>query len=305
MSHSQTFSLGGMKIAVLMGGPGSEREVSLRSGAAVAEALGRIGALVHEVDVRDEHFKLPPTTELAFNMLHGTFGEDGQVQEVLDRRGVRYTGEGPRGSRVAFDKILSKECFDQHGVATPEWEKIQDGAKPGMEPPYVIKAPRQGSSLGIAIVHEVKSLPAALEACYVYDRELLVEKFFSGRELTVGILGRSALPVIEIVPKNGFYDYEHKYTKGGSEYFVPAPLTPAETAAVRDAAVRAHQALGLEVYSRVDVILNPGGDLTVLEINTIPGMTETSLLPKAAAAVGVDFTGLCTRIARLSLARYR
>jgi D-alanine-D-alanine ligase len=291
------------KVAVLLGGPGSEREVSLRSGAAVARALRSLGARVEEVDVRDASFTLPTDVDLAYNMIHGTFGEDGQIQEILEERGIPYTGEGVTGSRVAFDKILSKAKFDEHGVPTGRWHVISSGESPRFEVPFVVKAPCQGSSVGVHIIRDPASLPAALEDCFRFGDTVIVEEFFPGRELTVGILGDVALPIIEIVPREGFYDYQHKYTKGASEYFVPAAIGKEATRAVQDAALAAKRALELEIYSRVDVILASDGRLNVLEINTIPGMTETSLLPKAAAAAGLDFPTLCERIAALSLQR--
>jgi D-alanine-D-alanine ligase len=290
-------------VAVLLGGPGPEREVSLRSGAAVARALRSLGAIVEEVDVRDSSFSLPNSTDLAYNMIHGTFGEDGQVQEILEQRGIPYTGEGVKGSQLAFDKILSKRRFDEEGVPTGRWHVITAGQVPHIDVPFVVKAPRQGSSVGVHIVKDTKSVPSAVEDCFRFGDEVIVEEFFPGRELTVGILGDVALPIIEIVPRDGFYDYEHKYTKGASEYFVPAGIGEDATRAVQDASLAATRALGLKIYSRVDVILAPDGRLNVLEINTIPGMTETSLLPKAAAAAGLDFPALCERIASLSLQR--
>jgi len=291
------------KVAVLLGGPGSEREVSLRSGAAVARALRSLGALVEEVDVKDSAFSLPAGIDLAYNMVHGTFGEDGQIQEILERRGVAYTGEGVMGSHLAFDKILSKKKFDEEGVPTARWHIISAGEPPRLDLPFVVKTPRQGSSVGVHIIKDAASLPAALEDCFRFGDQVIVEEYFPGRELTVGILGDAALPVIEIVPREGFYDYQHKYTKGASDYFVPAEIGDETTQAVQHAALSAKRALGLEVYSRVDVILAPDGRLNVLEINTIPGMTDTSLLPKAAAVAGLDFPALCERIASLSLQR--
>lgn len=292
-------------IVVLLGGPSREREVSLRSGAAVANALRSLGANVTEVDVRDADFRLPPDPFLVFNLLHGTFGEDGSVQAELERRGVPYTGEGVRGSQLAFDKIASKECFARAGIPTVPWQVLSTPQDPiSGSFPLVVKAPRQGSSVGVHIVHTAAELPAALADCFSLDERVLVEPFFAGRELTVGILGSEALPVVEIRPKGEFYGYENKYTKGGSEYFVPAPLDTATSDRIRATALAAHAALGLEVYSRVDIMLAPNGDLNVLEINTIPGMTETSLLPKAAAVIGLDFPALCQRIAAHSLARF-
>ena len=172
-----------------------------------------------------------------------------------------------------------------------------------MEFPLRDQAPRQGSSVGVHIIRSPEEIPAALDDCFQYGSRVLVEEFFTGRELTVGVLGDQALPVVEIVPREGFYDYEHKYTKGASDYHVPASLAPEVTANVQASALAACRSLALEVYSRVDVLVAPDGRLNVLEINTIPGMTETSLLPKAAAVAGLDFCALCEEIAGLSLAR--
>jgi len=292
------------KVAVLMGGPSAEREVSLRSGAAVAKALRSLGAVVTEVDVSGPDFVVPAGTDLAYIMLHGTFGEDGQIQAILEQRGIPYTGEGVLGSKIAFDKILSKQKFDEAGVPTPAWKRLIPGEIPEQDAPFVIKAPRQGSSVGVHIIKDVAQVPAALADCFQFGEEVLWEEFCTGRELTVGILGGEALPIIEIVPNEGFYDYEHKYTKGASQYHVPAPIGPEATERVQTVALDANQALGLEVYARVDVLLREDGSPVVLEINTIPGMTETSLLPKAAGAVGIDFPTLCDRIAQLSLKRF-
>jgi D-alanine-D-alanine ligase len=290
-------------IAVLMGGPGAERAVSLNSAAAVAKALRSLGANVTEIDVHGPDFELPAGTELAFNIIHGTFGEDGQLQAILDDRGIPYTGEGEAGSRLAFDKIESKKRFVAAGVPTAKWEIISKGDAPTLPLPVVVKPPREGSSVGVHIVQDTVALDAALEDCFARDTEALVEEFIQGKELTVGVVGPEAFPVVEIVPKVDFYSYENKYTKGASEYFCPARLDEETTRRVQEAALAAHRSLGLEVYSRVDVLLDAAGNPYVLEVNTIPGMTETSLLPKGAAAVGVNFAQLCERIVALSLAK--
>ncbi len=299
------------KIAVLKGGPGSERDVSLATAAGVAKALRSLGVEVAEVDVRGPEFEMPPGTELAFLAIHGTFGEDGQVQEILESRGVPYTGEDVAGSRLAFDKILSKEKFRAHGVTTPYWQVITEGQRPTMPIPYVIKAPREGSTVGVCIVKNEREVDGALADALKYDRQLLVEKFIPARELTVGVLGEQALPVLEIIPKGGFYDFKNKYpflnpsAGGAAEHVCPAPLSEEQTRAVQDLALRAHRALGLKVYSRVDVMLPEEGEPTVLELNTIPGMTEASLLPDMAAAAGISYPQLCVRIIELSQARVK
>lgn len=303
------------KIAVLKGGPGSERDVSLATGAGVANALRSLGAEVTEIDVRGADFELRPGTELAFLAMHGTFGEDGQVQQILEDRGVAYTGEGVTGSRIAFDKILSKEKFDAHHVATPAWEVIRANEKPSLKVPLVIKAPRQGSTVGIYIVKEEAALAAALADAAQFDAELLIEKFIPARELTIGVLGDQALPIIEIIAKDGFYDFAEKYpflnpgagssSGGGAQHVCPAQLSAEQTSAIQDLALRAHRSLGLEVYSRVDVMLPDVGEPTVLELNTIPGMTPNSLLPEAAGVSGMSYSQLCARIIELSLAARR
>ena len=297
------------KIAVLMGGPSSERDVSFATGRGVLKALRSLGADATEVDVRDENFELPAGTELAFIALHGTFGEDGQVQQILESRGIPYTGDGVEESRIAFDKILSKEKFRQADVPTPYWQIIGQGQRPTMPIPYVIKAPRQGSTVGISIVKNEREVDSALAEALKYDAELLVEKFIPGSELTVGVLGDQALPIIEIIPKGGFYDFNTKYpflnpqAGASAEHVCPAKMDDAKTKEIQEIALRAFRSLGLKVYARVDVMLSQEGEPSVLEANTIPGMTEASLLPEAAAVAGVDYPQLCARIIELSLAR--
>ncbi len=295
------------KIAVLMGGPGSERKVSLATGAGVVAALRSLGAEVFEIDVPETDFTLPEGTEIAFNVIHGTFGEDGQIQRILEDRGVPYTGEGVAGSELAIDKIATKRRLVERGVSTAAFEIIGGGQQPGLELPFVIKAPREGSSVGVYIVRELAEIAPSLEKARQYGHELLVEKFVEGRELTVGILGDLALPVIEIRAKKDFYNFENKYpflnpSAAGADHFCPAPLSDAETKLVQETALAAHRALDLRVYSRVDVLFSPDGVPFVLEINTIPGMTKASLLPEAAAAAGIGYAELCARIIKLSLA---
>ena len=302
--------LHGKKIAVLMGGPGNEREVSLASGAGVAKALRGLGADVTEVDVAGPDFVLPAGTEVAFNVIHGTFGEDGQVQRIMEARGVRYTGEGVAGSELAIDKIATKQRFLERGVPTAAFEILHDGALPTLPLPYVVKAPREGSSVGVFIVRDAEKVAGTMREAWQFGRELLVEEFIRGRELTVGIIGDQALPVIEIRPKKEgeFYDFANKYNflnpqAAGADHLCPAPLSPEVTRRVQEVALAAKRALALEVYSRVDVLLTADDEPFVLEINTIPGMTPVSLLPEAAAAAGLSYAELCARVIELSLAR--
>ncbi len=297
------------KIAVLMGGPGSERDVSLATGRGVAKALRSLGAEVAEIDVHDEHFELPADVDLAFLTIHGTFGEDGQLQRILEQRGVAYTGDGVEASANAFDKIRSKKKCRERGVTTPHWQVVKAGQRPTIPLPIVVKAPRQGSTVGIFIVKNESELESAMAEATKYDPELLIEKFVPGRELTIGILGDQALPILEIIPKGGFYDFTNKYPflnpggGGWAEHVCPAKIPEDQTRAIQELALRAHRSLGLQVYSRVDVLLPENGAATVLEVNTIPGMTEASLLPEAAAAGGINYVDLCARIIALSRAR--
>jgi D-alanine-D-alanine ligase len=302
--------LSGKTIAVLMGGPGSEREVSLASGRGVAKALAERGARVLPVDVTGPDFVIPERVDIAFNIIHGTFGEDGTVQEILEQRGIRYTGEGVEGSRAAFDKIETKKRFAECGIPTAAYEVITPDELPAMPLPYVVKAPRQGSTVGVYIVKQEAQIAPAIAGAAQYDNPLLVEEYISGDELTVGIVGWEALPIIMIKPKEGFYDFKNKYpflnpqAGGGAEHYCPAPLPPKTTRLIQEIARAAHGSLGLEVYSRVDFILSHAGKPYVLEINTIPGMTEASLLPEAAGVAGISYGELCERIIDLSLARF-
>ena len=301
--------ISGKHIAVLKGGPGSERPVSLATAAGVTKALKSLGAKVTDVDVRGPDFEVPADVEIAFLTIHGTFGEDGQIQQILEDRGIAYTGEDVERSLAAFDKLISKERFDAAGVATPRWETIAVGERPKMPIPMVVKAPREGSTVGVYIVKTENELEHALKDGAQYAQRLLVEEFVPARELTVGVLGDQALPIIEIVAKEGFYDFAEKYpflkpgSGTGARHFCPAPIPEEQTRAIQEFALSAFRGLGLQVYGRVDVMLPENGDFTVLEINTIPGMTETSLLPEAAAAAGISYPELCARIIELSLAR--
>ncbi|HVM62137.1 MAG TPA: D-alanine--D-alanine ligase [Verrucomicrobiae bacterium] len=297
-----------LKIAVLMGGPSAEREVSLRSGTAVANALAAGGARVVPMDIRDATFTIPADVDVAFLALHGTFGEDGSLQRILDDRGIVYTGSGPEASARAFDKIAAKQAFVAAGVPTPAYEVFEVGQLPRSRVarlgfPLVVKPSRQGSSVGISIVEQGDGLDAACELAGRYDPRLLAEQFVSGRELTIGILDGRALPVVEIRPKKGFYNYQAKYTKGATEYLAPASLDRNIESQAKAMALRAHDCLGCRDYSRVDLMLSAVGELFVLEVNTIPGFTETSLLPKAARAAGIEFPELCARLVQLALAR--
>ncbi len=301
--------LAGKRIALVMGGPGSERDISLATGKGVAEALTSLGAEVVELDVRDANFTVPDGLLAVFNVIHGTFGEDGQLQRVLESRGISYTGAGSASSELAFDKSRSKARFVEQDVPTTAYQLLPLAtAQPGdvtIPLPMVMKPLREGSSVGVHIIKDEAGIAAAIADLKRFGGEALVEPFISGKELTVGILGDQVLPIVHIQPRDGFYDMTNKYPwltgKGGSDYFCPADLSPEVTKAVQDAAMAAHRSLGVEVYSRVDVLLDAEDVPYVLEVNTIPGMTATSLLPKAARAAGIMYPALCARILELSL----
>lgn len=293
-------------VVVMRGGPSAEREVSLRSGAAVAGALRGLGHRVTELDPRPGAWVLPAAADVVFLALHGTYGEDGAIQAELETLGVPFTGCDAAASRVAFDKILTKERCAAAGIATPQHLVVRDARTPwpaGWRPPLVVKPARQGSSVGLRFVDVESDWPAALDAALLHDDAVLVEERVGGRELAVGILGDRALPLVEVRPLSGAYDYASKYTAGATEYLCPAPLGDAAAACAQAAGLRAFTAVGGRDYARVDVMLDAAGAPWVLEVNTLPGMTETSLLPKAAAAAGISFPALCRKMVELALRR--
>jgi len=284
------------KVAVLKGGPSSEREVSLRSGAAVAKGLREAGYDVTELDVQGHTVDIPAGIEAAFVALHGEFGEDGQVQAILNQKGIPYTGSGVEASRASFDKETSKRLCEKAGVPTPAYEILRKGGRRSAPLPVVIKPACQGSSIGVHRVTAEGDWAAALADALKYDERVIVEEFIPGRELTVGVVGHEALPVVEIVAPDGWYDYQAKYTKGASQYLVPAPLEDSIRRLCQELSVRTFDALGCRGFGRVDFRLTPEGRPYMLELNNIPGFTETSLLPKAAAQAGLSFPALCDRI---------
>ena len=289
------------QLAVLMGGISAEREISLASGNAIAKALAERGFSVVPVDVNRPDFDVPAGTDLAFIALHGTYGEDGQVQAYLEGKGVRYTGSGVESSRMAFDKILSKQRFEQRGVNTARYEILRKGQARTLPLPVVVKPPRQGSSIGLSKVMDERDWEGAVQASLAYDEEVMVETFIPGRELTVGIVGREVFPIVEIRAPQGHYDYKAKYTKGATEYLCPAPIDPEVTRDCQQLAWRAFEALEARGLGRVDIRLTDDHVPYVLELNSIPGFTETSLLPKAAKAAGITFGELCEKIVRQAL----
>lgn len=295
-----------LKITVMLGGPSAEREVSLKSGDGVAKALRSLGHQVSELDPQNGHWKLPEKTDVVFLALHGTYGEDGTVQSQLEALGVPYTGCNVEASRIGFDKFLTKEKCTAAGVPTARFllvDSVSASWPMGWNPPVVLKPARQGSSVGLQFVEKVSDWSKALAEAMRYDTQVLMEEKILGRECTVGILGENALPIVEVRPKTGVYDYQNKYITGTTEYFCPADFDTATTKRIQEAGLGAFKAIGGRDYSRVDVMVRPDGEPIVLEVNTLPGMTESSLLPKAAAAAGIGYAELCQKMVELAMKR--
>lgn len=293
----------GKKIAVLLGGLSKERDVSLRSGAAVAKALRTKGHNVVEIDMgRDiaERLRVEKVAA-AFLALHGRYGEDGSIQGLLEILGIPYTGSGPLASAIGMDKELTKRLVVPIGVRTPGWKvfhrkKAGDVRLSPLSLPVVVKPNREGSTIGISIVREEKEFLSALQQAFSLDETVLVEEYVAGREVTVAVVNGRALPVLEIVPKSGFYDYTSKYTKGMTEYIVPAKIPDGVRDNLQQWSERIWSLLVLSGFARMDFMIANAGDDYFLEVNTIPGMTETSLVPKAAASAGLSFEDLCEEI---------
>jgi len=315
-------------VVVLMGGISPEREISLRSGHAVAMALKDAGFNVTCVDVKDEKIDVLDRMDIdvAFIALHGYFGEDGGVQQLLELKGIPYTGSGVSASRLAMDKLATKRCFIEAGLKTPDCTTVtqfqelaeiqREVNKLGL--PVVLKPTRNGSSIGISIIKNINDLQVGLEKAFEFGYDLLIEKYIKGRELTVGILDDEALPIIEIKPAVEFFNYEAKYKDDRTKYLIVEKtssagriaggdfsntiglLTPATYNKAQELAVNAHKVLGCRGFSRVDMLMDDRENMYLLEINTIPGFTEKSLLPKAAKAAGITFPSLCEKIVDLA-----
>lgn len=291
------------RIAVLMGGLSAEREVSLKTGQAVHRALLENGCNAVALDVgRDLPKQLSAAqTELAFICLHGRHGEDGTVQGLLEMMQIPYTGSGVMASSVAMDKVVTKQILLYHEISTPGFLTFRAGEDRGTllarcrHFPLVVKPSREGSTIGISIAHDRDQLEAGLDEALRHDDMVLIEDFIQGDEVTVSVLNGVALPIIKIVPKSGFYDYASKYTPGQTEYLLPAPLSAVLYNRLQEVAVAACRALSCRGAARVDFMVRER-EFFCLEVNTIPGMTATSLLPKAAAAAGVPFNELVMQI---------
>ncbi|MBQ3865483.1 MAG: D-alanine--D-alanine ligase [Clostridia bacterium] len=302
------------RVLVLKGGVSTEREISLRSGAAVAEALREAGYTAEELDLTADSVSelIAKKPDLVFLALHGKGGEDGSVQGLLEWLGLPYTGPGVAASALCMDKLLTKKCLAASGVATAPFRALSPGdgeeaalaAAEELGLPLVLKACRQGSSIGTVIARTKDAVPAAWREAASYGDDVVAEAFLSGTELTVPVLGGKepeALPVIEITSEGAFYDFASKYTPGGSRHIIPARIPEKTRAAVEELALNAYKATGCRGFARVDVMLSGEGEPFVLEINTIPGMTAQSLLPDAGRAVGLSFPALAEKIVMTAL----
>ncbi len=307
------------RVAVLKGGRSLERQVSLRSGARVEDALERLGHDVVALDVSQDLIDRlrSAAPDVAFVAMHGRDGEDGTVQELLEILDIPYTGSGVLACVRATDKVLAKHLMIEAGIPTPEFFAFSETAfrelgaadalpaiEERLEFPIVVKPSSQGSALGIKFARSAADVPAALVAAFSYDSRVLLERYVDGRDLAVSILDGEALPVVEAVPTgDGFYDFEARYEIGRTEFVCPATLPEGLTEQAQELALRTYELLGCAAFGRVDLMLGADGELTVLEANPIPGLTETSLLPQAAEAAGIDFDTLIERVLDLALAR--
>ena len=303
-----------LDVTVLMGGPSAEREVSLMSGSAVADALLRRGHHVTRADIGpNDHTALDREgLDVMFIALHGEFGESGAVQQLCEQRGLRYTGSPPRASELAMDKAATKQIVKRAGIATPDWMILEEfhtprqiaAWLPELGVPVVVKPVDGGSSVDVVIARTEAQRDEAVEELLDKYGRLMLERFAAGRELTVGILGDEALPLLEIRPAGEFYDYQAKYADdAGTEYTFDHGLGGEQADAIRRAALAAHRALGCRDMSRADFLLDEEAEAWLLEINTIPGFTSHSLLPMAAARVGIDFDELTDRLIAMAMAR--
>ncbi len=301
------------RIGVLMGGYSSEREISLKSGNAIIKALKEAGCDVHPIDItcrrENEIANLikEAKIDVAFIALHGCLGEDGTIQTILENLSIPYSGSGVKASQLAINKITTQAILKQKGIPIAENLILRNTDEIGpnqilekLKLPVVVKPACEGSSIGVTVVFEKENLALALQNAFRYGKEVLIERYIKGREFTVGIFDGKALPIVEVVPKNQVFDFSAKYTLGMTKYIVPAQIAAAVAQNMQTIGLQAHQALGCRHFSRIDMMLEDETKPYVLEVNTIPGFTATSLLPKAAQAVGIDFTQLCLQMIRLA-----
>lgn len=304
-----------LRIALLMGGTSAERDVSLHTGEQVGRALEQRGHSVERIDTQDLGFIERLQTgafDVAFVCLHGRFGEDGTIQGLLEILDLPYVGSGVLASALAMDKVASKHIFAGSELRTPASVSLEQmpadvgGITDALGTKLVVKPASEGSSVGMSIVHDASELLPALELAFRHGRIVLVEEYVAGVEVTVGVLGNdelTALPTLEVVPEHEFYDYESKYVPGMSKHIIPARVSENARQECQRTALEAHRALGCRGMSRSDMIVTDDGTVYLLEVNTIPGMTSTSLLPDSARAAGIEFPELCDSLVALALER--
>ena len=294
-----------LRVGVLMGGPSEEREVSIATGKAVIKACAENGYIATEFGFTNnykKHLKKLKTQNIIFNALHGGIGENGKIQAWLDKNNIKYTGSGAIASSLCMDKAASKEIAKRNGIETPDWQLIQKATqKVEISLPFVVKPNDQGSTVGLSIVKNDKFIQSAIDLAFQHGNKVIIEKFISGRELTMPIINEDAYPIVEINPKNNYYDYECKYTPGMSEYSCPADLEQNLVEKIESNTIKLFQKFDCSVYARADYILDKSGVPYFLEMNTLPGMTSTSLVPKSAYARGQSFQKLIRYIIELSL----
>ncbi|MFH1692618.1 MAG: D-alanine--D-alanine ligase [Candidatus Omnitrophota bacterium] len=301
-------------IGIMMGGCSCERAVSLKSGSAVARVLETAGYRVALLDIRRETeqeveaFIRQHHIDVVFIAMHGGFGEDGRLQRILDKLEVSYTGSSSQASRIAMDKLASRVIFEGANLSVPKYIKLDRKDKvpavDGLQYPLVVKPSGQGSSIGISFVDSAAGVQKAVGEAFGFDDIVLIEEFIRGREITVAILDGQPLPVVEIIPKSGFFDYRSKYEQGLTNYVSPAFLSKGLTEQIQTCALDAYHALGCRHFARVDMIVRSGYAPFILEVNTIPGLTQTSLFPKAAQAAGIGFDQLCVKLIHLALSDF-
>jgi len=302
-------------IGVLMGGYSSEREISLRSGQAVADALSEEGHRVVVLDITSEdgakiiqQIQAVPL-DVAFIALHGRLGEDGTIQGILEKLGIPYTGSGVRASQIAFNKILTQKALQSAGLPVPEHYCITDGRTVDFKAvwahikstPLVVKAACEGSSIGVHIVRHPSEWEPAYKNALSYGPQIIAEQFIKGREFTAGIFDHQALPLVEIVPKTNFFSFSAKYQKGATQYICPADIPEALTRKIKELSLNAYDVLGCSGFARVDLRVDDKQQPYILEVNTIPGFTGTSLFPKAAREAGYSFVQVCEKLLSLAL----
>ena len=294
-----------LRVGILMGGPSEEREVSIATGKAVIDACIENGYTTTEfgfINDYKKHLKSLKTQNIIFNALHGGIGENGSIQGWLDKNDIKYTGSGSIASSLCMDKAASKEIAKRNGIETPDWQLIQKANQEvKISPPFVVKPNDQGSTVGLSIVKDDQFTQSAIDLAFQHGNSVIIEKFISGRELTIPVINEDAYPIVEINPKNNYYDYECKYTPGMSEYLCPAILEKNLVEKIEANTMQLFNKFDCSVYARADYILDKSGVPYFLEMNTLPGMTSTSLVPKSAYAKGESFQQLIRHIIELSL----